>query len=225
MALTLTQPKGLTPAKFETELVDMDNGVLTNLPPTTSLTINGNAQKQPAIDTQLKGYITAFKAVDTAKQAYQDAVKARLALTIEARDYYKALKAAVKSFFGAQSAQLASFGITPDKASSSTTKTKMVASAKRQTTRTLRGTKGKVQKAAITVVGEPAVSIASDGTVVAGAPTINMPASSTASSSPASAPASTPAPSLATPSVNVGPAPASSGSAPSSNGSSTPSAS
>jgi len=220
MALTLTQPKAIAPAQFETELTEMDQGILANLPPTSSLTINGTTQKQPAIDTQLKGYITTFKAVDTAKQAYQDAVKARLAITLEARDYYKALKASVKSFFGSQSALLASFGITPDKASSSTTKTKMVASAKRQTTRTLRGTKGKVQKAAITVVGEPAVSIASDGTVVAGAPTINMPASSTAS-----APASTPAPSLATPSVNVGSAPASSGSAPGSNGSSTPAAS
>jgi hypothetical protein len=161
------------------------------------LTIDGTAMKQAAIDTQLEGYITTFKAVDAAKTAYQQAVAARLAITVEAKTFYKQLKAVIKTFFASQPTTLATFGITADKAIASSAKTKLLAVAKRSQTRDLRGTKGKKQKAAINVVGVPPLSLASDGDLQIGPPPLNVPGSassvtsSVTTSTTVSAPAST----------------------------------
>lgn len=223
MALTTSQPKAVAPAQFEQQLVKMDQGVQTTLPAGTSLTVNGTAQKQAVIDTTLQSWITVFKAVDTAKAQYQNAVAARVAITAAAKAYYKALRAVIKSYFGAQSPQLAAFGITADKAHAASTQQKLVAAAKRQQTREVRGTKGKKQKAAVTVVGNPAVTVPSSGPQQIGPPPVNVggintPSSTTVTSSTtvsttSSSPASTAAPAATTP------APAGSGS-----GNSTPAA-
>jgi hypothetical protein len=178
------------------------------LPAGTSLTINGVAVKQAVIDTTLQNWIAIFKAVDTAKAAYQSAVTARLGITVAARTYYKALKAALKLQFGPQSPLLASFGISVDKPGVTSTKTRLVAAAKRNQTRALRGTKGKNQRAAIVVVGDPPVTVASDGTVQSGPPTLNVPAGdalgSPLSSSSGNAPVSTPASSAPLPAAASG---------------------
>jgi len=149
MSATTTQPKSVAPAKFEQELVQMDQGVQQSLPAGTVLTLDGTAMKQAAIDTQLEGYITTFKAVDAAKAAYQEAVAARLAITVEARTFYKQLKAVLKTYFASQPSVLATFGLTPDKAIASSAKTKLLAVGKRSQTRAVRGTKSKKQKARI----------------------------------------------------------------------------
>jgi hypothetical protein len=198
MALTITQPKAVAPSAFEAQLAKMDEGVQANIPAGTSLLVNGTSVKQSAIDSTLQNWITIFKAVDTAKAAYQEAVTARLAITVAAKTYFKSLKAAIKQYFGAQSAQLASFGIATDKPASTTAQQKVVASAKRLQTRTVRGTKGKVQKLAITVVGNPAVTLPSTGKLQASPPPVNI-GSSTPSSTPASTPSSTPALTAAAP--------------------------
>ncbi|MHB8417326.1 MAG: hypothetical protein ACYDCL_04570, partial [Myxococcales bacterium] len=99
--------------------------------------------------------------------------------------YYKEVKAAIKSYFGSRSAILSSFGIAPDKALSTTSAKKLVAAAKRSQTRTVRGTLGKKQKLKVTVVGEPPVTIATDGKVAAGAPPVNLPAASNTPAAPA----------------------------------------
>jgi hypothetical protein len=206
MALTITQPKAVAPSAFEAQLVKMDEGIDANLPAGTSLTINGTVVKQAAIDTQLQNWIAVFKAVDTAKATYQAAVTARVAITVAAMTYYKALKAAIKLQFGAQSPLLASFGITADKPASTTTQQKMVAVAKRAQTRQVRGTTGKKAKLAITVVGNPPITVPSTGKLEISPPPVNLPAaSSTPSSTTSSAPASTAAP-------TTNPVPAGSGS-------------
>jgi hypothetical protein len=212
MALTITQPKAVAPSAFEAQLVKMDEGIDANLPAGTSLMINGTAVKQAAIDTQLQNWIAIFKAVDTAKATYQSAVTARLAITVAAKTYFKALKAAIKLQFGAQSPLLASFGITTDKPVSTTTQQKMVAAAKRTQTREVRGTTGKKARLQVTVVGNPPVTVPSTGKLEISPPPVNLAASSTPSSTSSSAPASTAAP-------TTNPAPAGSGS-----GGSTPSA-
>jgi hypothetical protein len=220
MASITTQPKAVAPAAFEQQLIKMDNGVQTALPAGTALTINGTSVKQAAIDTQLQSWITTFKEVDSAKATYQNAVAARLAITVAARAYYKALKAVIKSYFGGQSAQLAAFGIGMDKPVATTTQQKMVAAAKRSQTRAVRGTTGKKAKLAITVVGNPPVTVPSKGDIEVGAPPINLPAasSSTTPSSTSNAPAITAAP-------TTNPAPAGSGSGGTTpSGSGTPSA-
>lgn len=115
MGLITSLPKTVAPGAFEAELVKLDEGVQSTLPAGTSLTINGVATKQPAIDTQLQSWIGVFKAVDTAKAAYQNAVQERVAITAAAKAYVKALKAVIKSYFGAQSVQLAALGSRPTK--------------------------------------------------------------------------------------------------------------
>jgi hypothetical protein len=220
MAATTTQPKSVAPAAFEAQLTKMIAGIQANLPAGTSLTMNGAPVKQAAILAALQGWLAQWQGVDTAQQAYRAAVQGRLASTVAARSYYKALKAVIKTYFGAQSALLASFGITADKPLASTTTTKLVAAAKRKQTRTLRGTKGKNQKAAITVVSNPPVSVASDGEVAAGVPTVNVPGSSTLSSTTSSAPAS-----MAAPTPTSAPAGSGSGSGTPTSGSGTPAAS
>ncbi|HUB05629.1 MAG TPA: hypothetical protein VMB50_01440 [Myxococcales bacterium] len=218
MATIISQPKSLSPTQFEAELTTMDLGVQKYLPATVSLNLDGSVVKQPAIDTQLQSWLQTFKAVDAARQALQDAVKARLAITVEARQYYKALKAALRQYFGTQSATLSSFGIASDKPLAISSKKMMQAVAKRQQTRDVRGTKGKKQKAAITVVGNPPITLSSDGTLQAGPPPVNLPASS--SSTPA---APTPG-SVSAPVVNAAPAPAAPGSGGTNGGSGTPAA-
>ena len=206
MSATTTQPKSVKPSQFEQELAQMDQGVQQSLPAGTVLTIDGTAMKQPAIDTKIGGYITTFKAVDAAKAAYQEAVAARLAITVEARTFYKQLKAVIKTYFASQPSVLATFGITADKAVASSAKTKLLAVGKRSQTRVVRGTKSKKQAQSINVVGEPPLTMNSKGDLQVGAPPLNVPGStssvtsitpassavSTTSSSPATSSGSTP---------------------------------
>ncbi len=228
----ITQPKGVAPGAFEQQLVKMDQGVQNTLPAGTSLTINGVATKQAAIDTQLQSWITVFQAADTAKAAYQNAVAARVAITAAAKAYYIALKAVIKSYFGPQSSQLASFGIAVEKQTSTSTQTKLVAAMKRQQTRAVRGTTGKKQKASLTVVGNPPVIVPSKGDNTVIPPPVNVGTlgpnlSITAASTPAASTSSastTPA-STAAPATTPAPAGSGSGSGTPTSGSGTPSAS
>ena len=134
MAITTSQPKAVAPAAFEAELVKLVAGITANLPAGTSLTVNGAPMKQAAILTMLQNWLGIWQAVDTAKSAYAGTVSARLGVTVAAKTAVKAIKAAIKLNFGAQSPLLASFGITADKASSTTSTTKVVAAAKRKAT-------------------------------------------------------------------------------------------
>jgi hypothetical protein len=179
MPLTTTQPKAITPAKLEAELVKLDEGAQTQLAAGTLFTIGGTPQTPAAMSTQLQRWVATCKAVDTALQTHKDAVAARLAITVEARTFAKGMKAVVREHFGPQSAVLAAFGMVPDHPVSTTTQQKLVASAKRSQTRKVRGTKGKKQRAALTVVGNPAVHVASDGSVQIGTPPVNLPAAGT----------------------------------------------
>ncbi|MHB8417433.1 MAG: hypothetical protein ACYDCL_05120 [Myxococcales bacterium] len=191
-----TKPKAITPAKLEAELRKLDQAVQNQLSPTVSLEVDGQVATQPAIDGRLQGYLKTFDAVEATRQAHQEALAARLAITVEAREYEKALKAAIKSHFGRQSAVLTSFGIAPDKALSATTVEKVLAAAKRGQTRAVRGTKGKRQRLAVTVVGDPPITVAADGTVHVGAPPVNLPTASDplSSTTPVGPTAAAPAP-------------------------------
>ena len=174
MGLKTTQAKAITPAKLEAELVQLEAGLVANLPAATVFTIGGVTLTQAQMDAQFQDWIAVCKAVEAVKQMYLAAVRARLEITVAARTFNKGFKAVVKEHFGPQSAALASFGIPTDKAVSITVQQHLVASMKRKQTRTVRGTKGKKQKAALTVVGNPPISIASDGTTVISPPPINV---------------------------------------------------
>lgn len=189
----VTQPKGIAPTQFETELTEVDAGILKDVPVKTSLTINGTALAQPQIDAKLKGYLATFSA---AKQQYQTALAARIAITAEARDFFLQLKKTIIGYFGAQSPQLADFGFTPSKAKlPKTSAEKAVIAEKAKLTRKARGTTSKKQKATINPgVGSPAVGITGSGTPQAFPPSVSdgvIPGSPPAASSGSSTAAST----------------------------------
>jgi len=121
------------------------------------------------IDSQLKSYLSTIGAADTAKAQYQTAVVARRNIQVEARNFYLQLKKAMIAFFGAQSAQLVDFGLTPAKTKTAqTTAQKAVSVAKLQMTRAARGTTSKKQKATINpTVANPAVAIGPEGNLQA----------------------------------------------------------
>jgi hypothetical protein len=202
MATIATQASGVKASSLETELEDMDAGVLKNLPAKGSLTINGTAMTPAQMDTQIQAYLKTLQAADAARTQYQAAVVARRNMQVEARDFYLQLKKAIVAYFGAQSAQLADFGLTPAKAKTARTSAqKAVTQAKVQLTRAARGTTSKKQKAAINpTVANPAVAIGPDGkltpippTVVDGVlPTGSTPAASGSSTAASNGSTSTP---------------------------------
>jgi hypothetical protein len=116
----------------EAELIELGEGVQASLPPGASLAIEGTT---------------------LAKKAYQDALAARLAITVEARTFSKALKVALKQYYGSQNPVLEAFGIPIDKLFIATQEQKALANARRAQTRVLRGTLGRRAKLAATVNG------------------------------------------------------------------------
>ncbi len=177
MANTVTQAKSVVASKLETELTEVDAGVLKDIPAKTAITVNGTAMTPAQIDAKVKGYLQTIQAADTAKQQYQTALVARRNIQIEARDFFLQIKKAVIAFFGAQAAQLADFGLTPAKAKAPRTSAqKAVSAAKAQLTRAARGTTSKKQKQTINPsVGTPQVTIGSDGKASVTAPLVVNP--------------------------------------------------
>jgi hypothetical protein len=100
---------------------------------------------------QLQGYLGAYTALDASATAANEARAQVRSQLQEAQAYYASLKATVITFLGAQnSPQLAKFGLKPKKARAKATSAQLaVRAAKAKATRSLRGTKGSVQKAGI----------------------------------------------------------------------------
>lgn len=135
MATQTTKAAGIAPAQLEAELSKLSRGVRERFPAGVKLPINGTFLDQAAIDQKLQDWIALFQAVAVAKLAYTKAVRARLRVTVEARTFQKALKAALKLYFGPQSAKLDCFGIATDKPIRMTTAQKALAAEKRARTR------------------------------------------------------------------------------------------
>jgi hypothetical protein len=165
MTIIASQAKSVSASMLESELTDMDAGILKDVPAKSPLTINGTAMTPAQIDTQVQSYLATIKAVNTAKAQYETALVARRNIQVEARNFYLQLKKAVIVYFGVQSAQLVDFGLTPAKTKTAqTTAQKAVSVAKLQMTRAARGTTSKKQKQQINpTVANPAVAIGPDG--------------------------------------------------------------
>ncbi|MHB8420609.1 MAG: hypothetical protein ACYDCL_21260 [Myxococcales bacterium] len=185
MAHLTTKPSAVKPGEFELELQKMDQGFTENLPPTLTLPINGTPMTVAAMEGQFKGYLATFRAVDAAEQALAAAVNARNAVTVEARTFYKAAKQAVKLHLGPQSPLLSSFGIPMDKARQTDTKTLAIAQGRARQTREVRGTKSEKQRLAITVVGNPSVTITSNRELLVGPRPVNLTVASASAAAPA----------------------------------------
>ncbi len=165
MAIIASVAKSVVASKLETELKEMDAGVVKDIPAKSSLTINGKAMTGAQIDGQIKQYLATIQTADAAKAQYQTAVVARRNQAVEARDFFLQLKKTIVAYFGTQSPQLVDFGLTPAKTKTAKTSAQQaVIEAKKTQTKVARGTKSKKQKAAIQPgVVTPAVMIGPDG--------------------------------------------------------------
>jgi hypothetical protein len=158
MAAMITQARAVTPSALEAELAKLKEGVRAQLPPGVPLAIGGTALAQSAIEAKLARWLEAFEAVAAAKKGYQDAVAARLAITVEARTFEKSLKAVLKQYFGSESPVLEEFGIATDKPFVATREQRLLAAARRTQTRLARGTTGRSRKRLIALAGTPPAS-------------------------------------------------------------------
>jgi hypothetical protein len=139
----------VAPKGFRSDLQQMLQGWLGSIPSNSALSTSVGTLTQVSVVTQLQAYLAAYSALDTNATSYQQTraqVKAQLP---QARQYFAALRAALRSFLGDQSPQLAQFGLTPGKTRKPlSTEKAAVKVAKLRATRALRGTKGPVARQA-----------------------------------------------------------------------------
>ncbi|MHB8416617.1 MAG: hypothetical protein ACYDCL_00975 [Myxococcales bacterium] len=192
MAAVTTKHTAVSPGEFEHEIEKLDQGLLANLPPTVTLIVAGVPETRATLHATNQKYLDACKAVEAAKQAHLAAVGARNALTVGTRTYHKLVKAALKNYHGPEAQLLGSYGITPDRPIVQTTVQLVQAQAKGQQTRKVRGTRSRKQRQALKVVGDPAVTFHSDGTMEVGNRPVNLPATAPAPAAPSPAPEGSP---------------------------------
>jgi hypothetical protein len=170
------------PTGLELKLTQALQGAQTVLPTGSSLNINQAAMTQAQIVQQLQNDLAPFSAARSEKTIYLAKLQAKTAVAASAREFLVQFRNALVASFGRNSPQLAEFGFNPAKPRVQTSGQKALSAAKAVLTRKARGTKGSKQKAAITTVGTPVVTIGPSGTQVA-APTFSSSATATASPS------------------------------------------
>ena len=99
----------------------------------------------------------------TAKSTYAQAVQARKKAEPGAQEFLAQLRAALVAFYGRGSTALSDYGMSAKKSTSQTSKTAILAAAKRALTRQKRGTLGSKQKASIKAIGTPLLSVGESG--------------------------------------------------------------
>ncbi len=184
---------------FLAAVLAMIAGVTKDLTAKMSLTVGGVVMTQAAILAKLASIQALFDNITAAKNSMTTAVAAKNAGAQAAKQFMADLKKAVEGQFGSAGAQLPDFGIALPKPKATRTSAEKAASAGLATqTRAVRGTKGKAQKAEITVTGKPGVVIVGPTGVplvgvTKGAPTppavVPVAGSSAPSSTPSAAPA------------------------------------
>ena len=137
----------VAPKGFRSELQQMLQGWLGAIPSDSALSTSVGTLTQASVTKQLQAYLAAYTALDsnaTASEKTRAQVKAQLP---QARQYFAVLKAALRSYLGDESPQLAQFGLKPKRARTPlTTKKAAVKVARSLATRKLRGTKGPVAR-------------------------------------------------------------------------------
>ena len=126
-----------------------------------TLTIAGSQLKTADIQTQLQSYLTALQAEDTARAAWKASVQSVDALKPATHALIVNLLGFLRTAFGATSATLLDFGLTPRPPSKRTVANKAVAIEKAQATRDVRHTAGPKQKAKLHGTVPPASPVKS----------------------------------------------------------------
>jgi hypothetical protein len=115
----------------------------------------------------LQRFVSAVEATTKAHQAWQEELQNEHATEVSVRPVRVDVKSALVSRYGKSSKTLLKFGFEPAKQPVRTTKSKTIAVAKTEATRTARGTMGKKQKLAIkgNVTGVIITPVTSDAPV------------------------------------------------------------
>jgi hypothetical protein len=190
---------------FVASVTAMIAGITKDLTTTMSLTVGGTSMTRAQILTQLNSILALFNAITNARNQLTSAVAAKNAGGQAAKQFMVDLKKAVEAQFGSSSAELQDFGIPLPKPKATRTSAEKAASAGlAKQTRLARGTKGKVQKADITVAGKPCVVVVGpDGQPLAGVTGTGPTPPAVIPGAGSSTPAATPAPASSTPVVGV----------------------
>ncbi|MHB8419871.1 MAG: hypothetical protein ACYDCL_17485 [Myxococcales bacterium] len=145
---------------FLAKVLAMIAGITKDLTTKMSLTVGGLSMTQAAILAKLAAIESLFDAVTSARNGLTVAVAVKNAGAQDAKQFMADLKKAVEAQFGSRSPLLPDFGIALPKAKAArTTAEKAASAALGEQTRTVRGTKGKKQKAKVTVAGSPGVVV------------------------------------------------------------------
>ena len=163
--------------KFLGTVLALVSGVTKDLTAAMSLTVGGVLMTRAAILAKLAGIQALFDDVATTHNAWQAAVKRKDDGAEEGKQFVADLKKAVESQFGPRSARLLDFGLSLPKARAPRTAAEKATSAGLgQQTRKVRGSKGKKQRLAVTVVGKPGVQLLGpDGKPLAGVEGLGAP--------------------------------------------------
>jgi hypothetical protein len=140
----------VAPKGFRSEMQQLLQGWQEVIPSDSTFPSSAGSYNQAAVLAKLQGYLGAYADLDTHVMGTKEARAQVESQLSEAQTYCSALKAAVISYFGAQSPQLAKFGFKARKVRAPLTGQQLaVRAAKVRATRKLRGTMGSAQKAAI----------------------------------------------------------------------------
>jgi hypothetical protein len=116
----------------------------------TSLTVGGTLLTLAQIESELTGFASLRNDVEAAHAAYQAKIAVETAQAAAMNAFISAFVRIVRGMFGNQPDVLADFGLKPNKPKTPlTVEQKAAAAAKREATRTARGTTGSKKKLAI----------------------------------------------------------------------------
>jgi hypothetical protein len=150
MSSSTTSSSKVSKASEVAQATQLIAGVNKNLATTQSFTVAGTAYMPAQVTTDLQEIVTLITDVDTAKSVVQAKLARANAQLPALRVVMAALIAYVKLTWGNSPDVLATFGLPPKKAAAKpSTVTKVVAVAKRASTRKARGTTSKKAKMAI----------------------------------------------------------------------------
>jgi hypothetical protein len=155
------------PSGFRNDVQQLVNGINKDIPAGGSLTVVGAQMTQAQLLAILAPVLAAFTAVTDAESSVKQTRLSLSALLPQARVFVANLKHALIAQFGKGSPLLADFGVKDGAAPKKlTTKAAMAKVIRAGETRTLRNTKGKVEKLAVKFTGQisPAAPVVASGT-------------------------------------------------------------
>ncbi len=161
------------PSSFEKKVLAMLQGFRAAFPASPQEVIfGGKTMTLAQVHAGREEIADRLAAVHRAQHAHRRAVRAREAANAASKAFYEDGVLFARHHFGRDSKRMAAFGVPPRKVRRVlTSQEKAIAKAKAAATRTLRGTLGRRQRAAITTTAQPTLQVfGADGRLLPGQP-------------------------------------------------------